>query len=136
MSGLLANLPSRGLLVGPKQSAKGKSPGVLRSIRRTPHAPHYFPTNDTSPPKDQLILTDESNRLLSKFHALIKEKESKSNKRSMESAPGASSVRFMAPHRPRRWFCNTRHALMEEILIFESESCFYRYPLLIYDVQC
>jgi hypothetical protein len=100
MSSPLANLPSRGLLVGPKQSSKGKSPGVLRSIRRTPHAPHYFPTNDTSPPKDQLILTDESNRLLSKFHALIKEKESKSNKRSMDSAPGASSVRIMAPTGP------------------------------------
>jgi hypothetical protein len=102
MSSPLANLPSRGLLLGPKQqSSKSKSPGV-RTIRRTPHAPQYFATNDTSPPKDQLILTDESNRLLSKFHALIKEKESKSNKRASDSTPGASAVSPSAPIGPMR----------------------------------
>jgi hypothetical protein len=83
MSGLLANLPSKGLLQG-----KGKA-GSRGANRRTPSAPQYCATNDTAPPPNQLISTDESNRLLAKFQALIKERESKQNKRAAEMAPGS-----------------------------------------------
>lgn len=121
MTSLLANLPSRGLLLGSKQSGKSKS-GGLRSIRRTPHAPQYFATNDTAPPKDQLILTDESNRLLNKFHALIKEKESKSNKRSMDSTPGPSSVRSTAPIGPLR-VCKFKIRLLMPCLFLARIPC-------------
>jgi hypothetical protein len=69
----LADLPSSGLCL---YVAK---PG--RKIR-TPHAPSYFPLHDTSPPVDQIITTNDSNQLLERFRALLKEKDARMLKRA------------------------------------------------------
>lgn len=70
---MLGNLPSKGLLGGgvPNDKKKSKLP------KRTPSAPLYYATHDTAPPAHQLISTDETNRLLRKFHTIIKEREEK-----------------------------------------------------------
>ena len=70
---MLGNLPSRGLLGGGVVSDKKKS----KLPKRTPSAPIYYATHDTAPPAHQLISTDETNRLLRKFHTIIKEREEK-----------------------------------------------------------
>jgi hypothetical protein len=69
----LADLPSSGLCTFlPK-------PG--RKIR-TAHAPSYLPLHDTSPPADQIITTNDSNQLLERFRALLKEKDARMLKRA------------------------------------------------------
>jgi hypothetical protein len=69
----LADLPSSGLCL---YVAK---PG--RKLR-TPHAPSYFPLHDTSPPADQIITTNDTNQLLERFRALLKEKDARMLKRA------------------------------------------------------
>lgn len=118
MSGLLSNLPSKGLLLG-KAGGKG-------GMRRTPSVPQYCATNDTAPPADQLISTDESNRLLAKFHALVKERESKSAKRAGEMVPG--SVVRMSASTARDltfFFTLTRaHVILPDVESVRRDGCF------------
>ena len=69
---LLSDLPSSGLCTfAPK-------PGRVRTV----HAPTYLPVHDTSPPADQIITTTDSNQLLERFRALLKEKDARMLKRA------------------------------------------------------
>mmetsp|Transcript_12734 Transcript_12734/g.32805 ORF Transcript_12734/g.32805 Transcript_12734/m.32805 type:complete len:100 (-) Transcript_12734:214-513(-) len=89
MSSLLSNLPSRGLLGGAASGTSAVKKKALRLPRRTPSAPVYHATHDTAPPADQMISTDESNRLLARFHAVVKEREEKGRQGKRQSADGA-----------------------------------------------
>jgi len=80
MASPLADLPSSGLC------AFTPKPG--RKIR-TAHAPTYLPVNDTSPPADQIITTNDSNQLLERFRALLKEKDARMQKRAAGDIGGS-----------------------------------------------
>eukprot|EP00960_Hanusia_phi_P032923 750137-Hanusia_phi.AAC.2 len=65
MSTSLLDLPSQGMFT------------KMRARSRTKFAPSYYPTHDTSPPPDQIITTDKSNRLLLRFRAMLKDREAR-----------------------------------------------------------
>mmetsp|Transcript_2106 Transcript_2106/g.4721 ORF Transcript_2106/g.4721 Transcript_2106/m.4721 type:complete len:100 (-) Transcript_2106:284-583(-) len=93
MSSLLSNLPSRGLLGGAAPASGSEKKKSMRLPRRTPSAPVYHATHDTAPPADQMITTDESNRLLARFHAVVKEREEKGRQGKRQAgsdAPGSA----------------------------------------------
>ena len=100
MSSLLSNLPSRGLLGGGAGSSSEKKKSMRRL--RTPSAPVYYAVHDTAPPPEQLIVTDETNRLLARFHAIVKEREEKGRQGKRQAPDSAHHGSGSAEKRSRK----------------------------------